>query len=720
MIEDLGIRLSAEGVVQATNGVNLTGKAIEDLGKKADAAAPAIARTGKTTKETAAAMRLLPAQITDITTSLASGQAAWLVAIQQGGQIKDSFGGIAPTFNVLRAAINPVALAIGTATAAAGALVVAQQAGQREAQGYSRAIVMTGNAAGTTSDQMSDMARAVDGVVGTQRQAADALTQLAASGRVGRNELQQFTEVAVRMERTVGQSVEDTVKVFADLARAPLQASIRLNETTNFLTKSTYDHIKALVEQKRMTEAGAVAQQAYADAMTPRLATLEGNVGTLQRAWRGLGAFASEAWDAMLGLGREQTATQKIKAVQDQLEALDTRKSQNPALTAQRKAVLQEQLAALQEVERMSRRSAERQGANAAGVRDAIAAAESAKNKAAGASEKAEPPVWFDTLDALDGRLKLLNAEMLKVNPLQGIDDEARKRLEAWRAKNEETLDALEKRDAEYLQGLLDANRRAGIELMSDEQARGQALIAMDRDIALRRMAAMGLTGSTADQARSAIETSSALARRKLEEGEATRRTETIRASIEEGLLEGFRGGGRIADVFLREVKAQFLSTVFKVPIQFMAQGGADLLGLLGGGLKSLMGMGGGGFGTGAAFGNQDLGLFFHGGGSGAGEATFRRSLPASTWAGAPRFHSGIGPGELPAIIKDDESVLTKGQMRQLAPVSATSGKTVHVNYAPVFNVDSRSDRAEIMSLMDRRARAAQADLLEKLSRNQA
>jgi|GEM_PF-5636558 len=37
----------------------------------------------------------------------------------------------------------------------------------------------------------------------------------------------------------------------------------------------------------------------------------------------------------------------------------------------------------------------------------------------------------------------------------------------------------------------------------------------------------------------------------------------------------------------------------------------------------------------------------------------------------APRFHTGIGPGEQAAIIRRDESVLTPGQMRQLAPVGA-------------------------------------------------
>ncbi|OVB67421.1 tail protein, partial [Escherichia coli] len=40
-----------------------------------------------------AAMRTLPAQFTDIVTQLAGGQNPFLIMLQQGGQISDSFGG---------------------------------------------------------------------------------------------------------------------------------------------------------------------------------------------------------------------------------------------------------------------------------------------------------------------------------------------------------------------------------------------------------------------------------------------------------------------------------------------------------------------------------------------------------------------------------------------------------------------------------------------------
>lgn len=48
------------------------------------------------------AMRMLPVQLTDVAVSLASGMPLWMVALQQGSQIKDSFGGIVPMFQALK------------------------------------------------------------------------------------------------------------------------------------------------------------------------------------------------------------------------------------------------------------------------------------------------------------------------------------------------------------------------------------------------------------------------------------------------------------------------------------------------------------------------------------------------------------------------------------------------------------------------------------------
>lgn len=78
------------------------------------------------------AMKILPMQITDVVTSLASGMPVWLVAIQQGGQIKDSFGGIGNTFKVLLSFLNPVRVGVGLLAAGLGALAVSVYSSRKE------------------------------------------------------------------------------------------------------------------------------------------------------------------------------------------------------------------------------------------------------------------------------------------------------------------------------------------------------------------------------------------------------------------------------------------------------------------------------------------------------------------------------------------------------------------------------------------------------------
>ncbi|MFJ3431022.1 phage tail length tape measure family protein [Pseudomonas fragi] len=60
-----------------------------------------LSKAGISARQTETALRQLPSQFTDIFTSLAAGQNPLLVLLQQGGQIKDSFGGIGNTVDVL-------------------------------------------------------------------------------------------------------------------------------------------------------------------------------------------------------------------------------------------------------------------------------------------------------------------------------------------------------------------------------------------------------------------------------------------------------------------------------------------------------------------------------------------------------------------------------------------------------------------------------------------
>ncbi|MNU74777.1 Prophage tail length tape measure protein [compost metagenome] len=273
---------------------------------------PVVRQLGMSAKATAAAMRGVPAQFTDIVTSIQGGQRPMTVLLQQGGQLKDMFGGIGPAARAMgtyiRGLISPMTLAAG----AVAALGVAYYKGSQETQAYVQTLIKTGNAAGVTAGQLQVMSERIGSTVGTQGQAAAALNVFAGTAKVGAQNLEGFTAAAIRWEKATGTAVTDTAKAFEDLGKAPLEASLKLNEGMNYLTASTYEQIRALDLQGRSSEAAAVAQKAYADALNDRAPRITSNLGTLERAWAGVQGAAKGAWDAMLDIGRPSTAEDAI------------------------------------------------------------------------------------------------------------------------------------------------------------------------------------------------------------------------------------------------------------------------------------------------------------------------------------------------------------------------------------------------------------------------
>jgi len=313
---DLGTSLGATAFGAIPAAAGKAAAAVSDFNRTFGAA-------GLTAKQTTAALRQVPAQMTDIFVSLQGGQAPLTVLLQQGGQLKDVFGGIGPAARALGGyvvgLINPFTLA----AAAAAALAVAYNQGSKEADAYAKALILTGNAAGSNVNQLTAMSRAIAEVTGTQSQAADAVAQFAANGNIAATSIERFARVAVQLERTAGQAVGETVKQFSELGKEPLQASIKLNETTRFLTTSLYQQIKALEDQGRTAEAAAAAQRGFADAMESRTGQLEARLGSIERAWRAVKDSAAEAWSAMLNVGRAGTLDERLEQARSDLQTLE-------------------------------------------------------------------------------------------------------------------------------------------------------------------------------------------------------------------------------------------------------------------------------------------------------------------------------------------------------------------------------------------------------------
>ncbi|MBD8804611.1 phage tail tape measure protein [Pseudomonas syringae] len=379
-------------------------------------------KTSSSSAQTEQALKQLPEQFTDIFTSIIAGQSPLLVLLQQGGQIKDSFGGIGPTLDVLGSKIKSIlgiggtvgavgeafesastgakaaadgaeaageglgAMAEGANTAAdaaknakeaAGALnsatppltagfglvvagavaaaasisalIYGYSQGTKESDNFSKALILTGNVAGTTSGNLSVMARQVAAVNGTIGEAAASLAQIASSGSIASGSFKTVADAAAAMEDATGKSVEKTVAEFAKIGKDPVAAAKDLNDQYNFLTASVYSQIVALKEQGDTIGAAKLLTDSYADAINDRSGEITKNLGLWERGWKAVGDSAKATLDSVKNIGREQDDAQKIVALQQKAAYAQSQLNYDPTDTdaAQRLGTAKQELAFL-------------------------------------------------------------------------------------------------------------------------------------------------------------------------------------------------------------------------------------------------------------------------------------------------------------------------------------------------------------------------------------
>ncbi|HID4503188.1 TPA: phage tail length tape measure family protein [Klebsiella pneumoniae] len=312
-------KFKSKGMVD-TDTFDLYSKKIEETRNRLTGFRDDLGKTGQSAAQTAYAMRMIPAQMTDIVVGLSTGQSPFMVLMQQGGQLKDMFGGIGPAIKgvggYVLGLINPVTLA----AAAVGVLGLAYYKGSQEQDEFYKSLTLGGNLVGKTSGQLADMAARVSVAANTTTgAAASTLNQLVSSGKVVGDSLERVTTAIVKISDATGIATEKLVSDFNDIAADPVAAITKLNDQYHFLTLATYNQIKALQDEGNQQDAARVATDAYANAMQQRANDIHQNLGLLESAWDSLGKTAKGAWDAMLNIGREQTLTDKLATLNENI-----------------------------------------------------------------------------------------------------------------------------------------------------------------------------------------------------------------------------------------------------------------------------------------------------------------------------------------------------------------------------------------------------------------
>ncbi|EEW1077186.1 phage tail tape measure protein, partial [Escherichia coli] len=270
-----------------------------------------------------AAMRTLPAQFTDIATQLAGGQNPWLILLQQGGQVKDSFGGMIPMFRGLAGAITLPMVGVTSLAVATGVLAYAWYQGDATLSEFNKTLVLSGNQAGLTADRMLTLSRAGQAAGLTFNQARESLAALVNAGVRGGEQFDAINQSVARFASASGVEVDKVAEAFGKLTTDPTSGLMAMARQFRNVTAEQIAYVAQL--QRSGDEAGAL--QAANDIATKgfdeQTRRLKENMGTLETWADKTGKAFKSMWDAILDIGRPESSADMLASAQKAFDEAD-------------------------------------------------------------------------------------------------------------------------------------------------------------------------------------------------------------------------------------------------------------------------------------------------------------------------------------------------------------------------------------------------------------
>ena len=259
-----------------------------------------------------AAMRMLPAQFTDVATQLAGGQSPWLILLQQGGQVKDSFGGMIPMFRGLAGAITLPMVGATSLAVATGALAYAWYQGNSTLSDFNKTLILSGNQSGLTADRMLVLSRAGQAAGLTFNQTSESLSALVKAGVSGEAQIASISQSVARFSSASGVEVDKVAEAFGKLTTDPTSGLTAMARQFHNVTAEQIAYVAQL--QRSGDEAGALqaANEAATKGFDDQTRRLKANMGTLETWADKVGRAFKSMWDAVLGAGRPDTTQEML------------------------------------------------------------------------------------------------------------------------------------------------------------------------------------------------------------------------------------------------------------------------------------------------------------------------------------------------------------------------------------------------------------------------
>ncbi|BBT40994.1 phage tail length tape measure family protein [Pseudomonas putida] len=308
--------VESDTFVEYTNRINIMREA---LGETSDG----MSRAGMSAKAYQAALRGLPAQFTDIAVSLQAGQAPLTVFLQQGGQLKDMFGGAGQAARAMGGYILDLVSPLTVAAASAAALGLVFYDAEKEVGAFNRSLFSGAANSGQTTESLSQVAKSAAAITGDLSDAKSAVIALAASGRASEIQFRSLAQASSAIAKFTGQAADDVARSFGGIGDSATKAAQKISEQYGLVTAAQYEVIAGLESQGRKQEAlDALSESLNANAQG-RLQRYRDSLSELERDWDDVGTAISNAYSKV----KAELFPDDNKQIEIAQRILDTRKA---------------------------------------------------------------------------------------------------------------------------------------------------------------------------------------------------------------------------------------------------------------------------------------------------------------------------------------------------------------------------------------------------------
>lgn len=328
-------------------------RTLDNLVRSSGNAQRTLTQLNATTAASSRQMAMLAPQVTDVVTSLAGGQNPMLVLIQQGGQLRDVFGGIGPALRAVGSLFTVATVTGGALAATVGLLAKAYLDGAEQSERFRDAVSRSGNAAGITEGQFNSLVERTATLANTTQSTTRGIAEaLVASGRVGREALEPMTVAIARVAEVSGRSAADVAADFVSMSKGVGDWAVKYNESANFITAAQLRVVRAMEDAGDKQGAMIRVNELVIGAHKRQAEQL----GFLETAWRGWGQAIDWVWQKLMGAGRgasisDQFVAQAEKVRQAALDLAEAERNGRLAgVTAERRGALASEQAKLQNI----------------------------------------------------------------------------------------------------------------------------------------------------------------------------------------------------------------------------------------------------------------------------------------------------------------------------------------------------------------------------------